>query len=262
MEPNYRERLKEEFENRRRRNARYSLRAFARDIQISPSRLSEVLSGRHGLSRSSAAIITKRLGYSKDEAEHFCDLVEAEHARSEDRRELARIRLEKHKHDPQLKQIKMDTFKLISDWYHFAIIEMTKLKSFKSSPEWIARKLEIKKSEAEQAIERLLRLGLLTKTGNKLTGNPISISSDIPSKAIRDAHRDILKKAGLALDIQPVPDRIFSSSMMAVPAGAVDRVREMIDEFRTEFYREMLKSEDRQDLYCLGVQFFRLDAGD
>ena len=49
----YRDILSDQFNVRRKVNARYSLRAFARDMSISPSRLSEVISGKGDLSRES-----------------------------------------------------------------------------------------------------------------------------------------------------------------------------------------------------------------
>ncbi len=54
--------LRLEFERRLKRNPRYSLRAFARQIGLQPARLSYVLSGKHGLSRDAAALIASRLG--------------------------------------------------------------------------------------------------------------------------------------------------------------------------------------------------------
>src|SRR2546430_13739191 len=50
----YRRVLRKELESRCRTSPRYSLRAFARDLKISPSRLSEILSGKQGLSRAAA----------------------------------------------------------------------------------------------------------------------------------------------------------------------------------------------------------------
>ncbi|MGZ3710379.1 MAG: hypothetical protein ACXVBE_01430 [Bdellovibrionota bacterium] len=45
----YREKIRQAMESRAARNPRYSMRSFAKDLGISPSRLSEVLKGRYGL---------------------------------------------------------------------------------------------------------------------------------------------------------------------------------------------------------------------
>ena len=57
----YQDILKAELEKRQRANARYSLRAFARDLGVSPSNLSEILQRKAGLSRIKAQEIAKKL---------------------------------------------------------------------------------------------------------------------------------------------------------------------------------------------------------
>src|SRR5258708_1981839 len=90
---NYRSVLKSELETRCSRNPRYSLRAFARDLELSAPRLSGVLSGKFGLSRDAAEKIAQRLNYSKEETARFCDSVESLHARARVVRNLAKQRV-------------------------------------------------------------------------------------------------------------------------------------------------------------------------
>lgn len=57
--------LKEEFLRRKRRSRRYSLRAFARDLELHPSTLSRVFNGqrpipRHALQRLASSSSAKR----------------------------------------------------------------------------------------------------------------------------------------------------------------------------------------------------------
>jgi len=57
----YREILRFQFHLRRLRNPRYSLRAFARDCKISPSRISEVFNQHNHLSIGSGLKIAEYL---------------------------------------------------------------------------------------------------------------------------------------------------------------------------------------------------------
>jgi transcriptional regulator with XRE-family HTH domain len=61
----FRERLQAEFAQRRRRNARYSLRAFARDLGTDHSTLSQLLRGRRAFSPHTVALLGRRLGLSR-----------------------------------------------------------------------------------------------------------------------------------------------------------------------------------------------------
>jgi plasmid maintenance system antidote protein VapI len=63
---------------KQQKNKRYSLRAFARDLKISPSFLSEVLNGKYGISKQLAAQIADRLGFNSEEVQHFCSLADLE----------------------------------------------------------------------------------------------------------------------------------------------------------------------------------------
>src|SRR5690242_6626987 len=118
----FRETLKSEYETRCRRNPAYSLRAYARDLGVAPSRLLDVLNARYGMSREAADGIARRLGFSKMETSRFCDEVEAEHGRSRASREAARARLGQDSVDPDVHRLQMDAFRAIADWYHFAIV--------------------------------------------------------------------------------------------------------------------------------------------
>jgi plasmid maintenance system antidote protein VapI len=53
--------LREKLTRGQVRNRRYSLRALARDIGLSPSHLSEVLNGRHRISAKTAGQILRTL---------------------------------------------------------------------------------------------------------------------------------------------------------------------------------------------------------
>ena len=91
----YRAILRQELKARMRVNKRYSLRAFARHLGVSPHHLSAVLNRKFGLSGESAIDIAERLKFSVQQTEYFHDLVESEHARSPKAREAAKERLEK-----------------------------------------------------------------------------------------------------------------------------------------------------------------------
>ena len=64
--------------SKQQKNRRYSLRAFARDLKISPSFLSEVLNGKYGISKQLAGQIADRLGFNNEEIQHFCSLADLE----------------------------------------------------------------------------------------------------------------------------------------------------------------------------------------
>jgi plasmid maintenance system antidote protein VapI len=82
--------LTEALRERKLANSSYSLRAFARDLKISPQQLSNVLSGRRGLSVPVAERIAAKLGLSVHEAEIFVESFRAKFSISPAQRVVAK----------------------------------------------------------------------------------------------------------------------------------------------------------------------------
>lgn len=257
----YRTILKIELEERCRQNPRYSLRAFARDLEVSPGTLSEVFAGKHGLSRRAADTIARRLGYSEAEREAFCDLVESVGSRSETRRTLARVRLEKNTVEPKYQNLQMDAFNVISDWHHYAILELTYLDQFESNLKWIASTLGIQEAVASLAIERLKRLGMIEEKKGALNAvEDFTASPDgIPSRSLKNFHRQVLEKAVAAIQVQPVSERNFSATIMAIDRTKINDVKASIKTFQRSISKQMSESKKKNSVYCLSVQFFRIN---
>lgn len=258
-ERDYRFILKRELEKRCAKNPRYSLRAFARDLGLSSARVSEILNEKSGLSREKAEELSAILGFNKEETDYFCNLVESVHGRSAIKRELASARLMKFK-NVEYTSLEADHFKMISDWYHFAILELTEVQGFKSDAQWIARALGIQEIEAKLAIERLFRLGFLEMKRNRYiqTHEFMAIASATPSESLRHFHRQILKKAEAAIDLQSIDDRDLGAMIMAINAKDIDTLKVKIREFRKTLNQYAQQATTKNRVYCLATQFFEL----
>jgi len=267
METDYRVVLKAKFDERIRVNARYSLRAFARDLNIAPSRLSGVLSGTQGLSIESAEKLTRTLGFSDSETELFCQMVIASDARKKKDRLLARERLLLYdKYKDQFKALSEDIFNIISAWQHFAILELTKLSNFRSDSKWMAKRLNISCYEVDRAIERLVAHNLLeTKNGSLVATNiNITTTCDVPSDAIKNFNQQIFEKAKKAFVEQSPDERDFSTLTLAISKKDIPQLKKMIKTFRRSFNSEVeiKNSRSKDEIYSLSIQFFRLTQKD
>ncbi|MBI3555839.1 MAG: TIGR02147 family protein [Deltaproteobacteria bacterium] len=259
-ETDYRRILKRELESRCQQNARYSLRAFARDLALPASRLSEVLNGKQGLSRERASGIATTLGFSASESDVFCDLVESQHARGRVNRELAKVRLEKNRINSSFHDLQLDAFQAVSDWYHFALIQLISLPEFKNDPAWISKALGISAVEARDAMERLERLKLIEVKRGKVTRLQefVAVNEQTPSSAIRKFHRQVLERAMLALDNQPLEERSFSAIFVPIDKQRMVEAKRWIKNFRRRFCRKLDAGDANNSVYCLSVQFFNI----
>lgn len=255
--------LQQNLASRTGRNSSYSLRSFARDLGVSPGHVSLWLNEKKGVSIRTVKSIASKLGLTAAETEHLVLLAEAQSARSAVKKRIAQNELQKKIGED--KNFSLDIFQAISEWYHYAILELAALPNFKADSSSIAARLEISKYEVEMAIMRLVKLELLTETkeGLKPTKD-ISISpSGIPSSAIRKHHHQILQKAQGALEFTPINERDFASMTLTFHPSDIERAKEKLKIFRREFAQEFgnnKKPESR--IYALGIQLFPLDKGE
>ena len=261
--PHYRQFLEREFQTRLRKNQSYSLRAFARDIEIQPSKLSEVLRGLRGLSKKTAQNVAKNIKLSNQETDIFLNLVDLHQTKNRLAQKQAQENLQKLVMVDGYSELSLERFKIISDWHHFAILELTELSVFESDPRWIAGRLGIPTKIASEAIERLLDFGLLEKTKNgdlRQTHVNLATPSGIPSRELREHHSQILMKADAALSEVDVSERDFSAITLAFNSGQIDEIRKELKELRRRVGQKIQDHPHKDRVYCLSIQFFPIDT--
>lgn len=256
----YRNLLNEELQYRIKRNPSYSLRAYARDLGLSHSSLSRVLTGAQGLSLKKAAFMAKALALSPTEQAEFETLVQSECARSKIMRDFAQQKVKES--GQAVTELSTEYFKIVSDWYHFAIAELTEVRGFKSNPKWIANRLAISVIEASEAIERLLKLELIEETQSgrlKKTADFRATHSKIPNRSIQMHHQQILFKAEQALLNQPPENREFSSISFAMNSKSLSWAKEEMKKFRRALTKRLSSEKNKDRLYAFSMQMFALD---
>lgn len=221
------------------RSSRFSQRAMAKRLGLSSGALSEILRGKRKISRKLAARIAERL-----------DLSPAE------KRALG---VESKSIQPEF-LLSADTFHLISDWWHFAILNLSQTEGFRSDTNWIARRLGISGPKVREALERLERLGFIAMDAKgrwKRTHKRLKTSDQARSSAIQKAHREDLPLIELALDEVPVALRDLSSITLTVDPRKLPRLKEMIRKFEDEFMDEA-ESVPGKEVYRMAVHLFPL----
>ena len=86
--------LIQEFNHRRTANISYSMRAFARDLEIDQKHLLRIFKNQKGLSPQKAELISMKLSLKFSDRRKFIQLVAASSARRRSSRNLARMGLQ------------------------------------------------------------------------------------------------------------------------------------------------------------------------
>jgi uncharacterized protein (TIGR02147 family) len=248
-----------------KRNPHFSLRALAAKIGIAPSSLSEILKGKKNISRDTALKIARGLRLNKKETEYFCLLADFEIARSDENKSMILDRLQHLNPKDPAKNLALEAFRLISDWYHIAILEMHQLKGFKPTPANIAERLDITTFEAENALERLYRLELIEKNESgeyRKTHSRMLSASGVPDKALQNFHKQMLEKAIQSIANQTPKQKLIGSETFAFDQTQLNAANDLMEEFFNKMVKLASSSQHPSDVYHLGIQFFNLTQGE
>lgn len=255
-ETNYRHYLQGELVRRISANPRYSQRAFAKSLGLSPGELSEILSGKRRLTLKKALKIAKSMGLNSHETKHLLSLVENEVINDE--AETVLVAQEEGR-----KNLEMDLFNVVSEWYCFAILNLSECAGFAWSTTWIGKKLGISPLQVKVALERMMRVGLIeeTKDGLRACEDFIFSPDGIPSQAIRNYHRAILQKASESLETQHLDEREITGLGFAVDPKHIPNIKKEIQQFRDMIAEKYSKGE-KTVVYQLELALFKLSEGD
>jgi len=258
--------LKEELALRKARRPHYSLRAFARDLDMSPSSLSEFLGGRQGMSRERAIWVGKKIQLSDQQIEHFCDLIESEFGRSEPEKQAAQLRIAKRSIDDD-SRLRVDQFRVIADWHHFPILELLTLAEKNLSLNEVADLLELDIETVDLAVERMESLGLLQKFDDPVSGKVQFKSSaeqtltgdEGSQRAIRHCHQGFLEMQARALEDKSIQERESLSFTLAIANEDWPSLKSELQRAVVEVLSKFANSEKKKDqVICCSAQAITL----
>ncbi|HMN67332.1 MAG TPA: TIGR02147 family protein [Bdellovibrionales bacterium] len=257
--------LEREFDMRRAQNGAYSLRAFARDLKLAPSLVSEILSGKKGLSKERAEYLIACLGLNEREQKLFVLSSQASHARGERDRRAASEELRDMVHKSRsLQTISEQDLALANNWFHLAIMELIELESCRHQPSWMAGRLGLPEDLVVNAIQRLIGIGWIEQADGKYRALSTDSETDdaLPSDARKRFHLEMMKKAEQALVNSPTGDREYGAMTLSFRREQMQEAKKMIRRFQREFGDRFSRAVTKDSVYQMSVQFFRLDQGE
>lgn len=236
-------------------NPQYSLRAFARDLEIDSSTLSQIINGKRSIPTKNSTSIASKLNLNDRDFTLFLE--------SSKSNETV---LDKIKISPVDQRFMLDEsfYKVIAEWEHYALLDLFDLDGFENSVDYIMRKLDLTESRTETVIQNLITCGLLKRNQNgKLTKthSDVRTTEDREGQALNDAHLEELDIAREKLLSVDKGLRDFSSSTFAIDLTKMSEAKIIIREFRQKM-AALLKAGKKTDVYMLTIQFFPLSKKD
>ncbi|MAE73867.1 MAG: hypothetical protein CL675_07205 [Bdellovibrionaceae bacterium] len=234
------EKLRTEMLERAKRNPNYSLRAYARYLEIEASSLSQILSGKRPLTDTMCHRLGKRLNLSESEVQDLITGTSTATANS-------------------YKTIEKDLFEVISDWFHFAILELTHLPHFKPSEDWISQTLGISQLESKAAIQRLFRLQMLVEKDGRWVDNLGDAGNEgnrVPSEAYARYQRQILMKSLEAMDNTPYEERVQTSSTFTMSNSDILKLKRVMLKCVHQIKKAAQETKAHDEVYQLSLSLF------
>jgi uncharacterized protein (TIGR02147 family) len=254
--------LRDLLQSKQRSNPLFSVRSWARQMGLkSHAALVFFLNGQRKLRPSHVPSVLKGLRLNEDEGKFWTALVHLDCASSEEEKKFFLDQLKILHPAKDFSILDIEKFRLVSDWLHMAILEMTRLQDFQSDAHWIQKRLAfpIEIHQVQEALNRLLNLNLLKMEKGRFvkTNERLTTPKDRPSESIREHHKQVLRNGFDAIEMQTVAERVYDSCAMTVNASKLPEAKELIRKFREDMAKLMEKNPG-DETYQLSVQFFKL----
>jgi uncharacterized protein (TIGR02147 family) len=222
------------------KNPQYSVRAFARATGISHTVLSLVLSGKRPLSKKAALKL-------------------ADHLELDPKQRQSLLAAKKKVQADDYQTLSLDTFEVIADWYHYAILSLLELPNAVFEAKWIAQQLGISPFNAKAAMGRLQRLNLVEPGEDgrwQQSGKSLKLDNTISTVATRKFHKQLLQRAAESIDRDPIRVRDFASMTFTLDPSQMEHARKRIRDFRRELVAELEIKGSPSAVYNFTMQLY------
>ncbi|GEM_PF-545562 len=234
-------------ESKTKKNPQFSLRAFARMVDVNPAVLSRVLSGKRKMTFNLAVRIADALVLGPEERERLYSFYLSHESERTDQ-------------DKKEKELSIECFTAMKEWYHYGITQLLYIDEFREDYKWMSRMLGISELEVKLAVDRLLRLEILDRDERGQlyrTSTHLSTTTDIASAGIRHFQKQILEKAIHSLEHDDIQERDITSITVAINEDKMKEVKAEIKKFRIRM-SEFMGEGEKTRVYNLGIHLIPL----
>lgn len=260
----YREFLRDVYQENKARNPAYSCRFIARKVGFkSASFFSQILKGRSNISLSTAARFAAFLKLKRKEVDFFEALVLFNQAKSHEEKKQGFERLMAFR-SSRVRIVGADQYEFYEKWYYTAIRELLYFQPFAGDYDALARRLSppIKAAEARQAVALLQKLGMISRNsqGQWMRADAVSSSTgyEANATAIHNFQLQTLALAGESIDRFPRDTRSISTVTFSLSSKGFKAIEEELRGFRRKLLKIAEDDEKEDTVYQLNFQIYPL----
>lgn len=258
----YRDILKEAFEERKLSTPLFSYRMLAESFGLDTSNMFRILQKDSHLPARCQSRAVEFIGLSGRGAEYFLLLIA--YARERNAKARSEI-LEKAMdlRDVERRKLTEQELAYYRDWYVVALRSLVEVVEGKARPAELGQRLSppVPEEDVVRALDLLLELGLVKKASSErlvLSDAHLTAGGEEKTQAVRHYQRQILSLASQALERFPREARDISTITFAVDQDVFLEIREMLRECRRQIQKRIEDSKKPDRVMQLAMALFPL----
>lgn len=262
--------LLKEFQRRKRKNPGYSVRAFARDLGISPGHLSHLMTGKRKLTYVTAVELIKKFGLSQQECELILSGLKSAKVANDLRRRLSRPSKDHLYRDLNVLKLSAEKYLNICHWHHDAIFHLLLVDCIlEEEVSILAGRLSLSVSRVRECISNLERVGVISVQNGRIMQKAESYHMDARKKevaiqklrkAYQKSQEELMKKAVKFLS-PSAPKAILTSHYISIPEESFAEYADLILSFAISLEALSKSKKDSQgQVHALMMQLFPLSS--
>jgi uncharacterized protein (TIGR02147 family) len=256
----YRTYLQAVLSEKKQKNPQFSLRAFAPILQMTPSSLSEILSGKKSISLEKALALGQALQLNVREITFLCYLIALE--KCTDPLQKANLEKELTAFVVNKNRLNLDlqTFQVIAHWECIALLELLTVHNDIDCAT-MATTLGIAERNCEDALQQLLQSRLIAKieSGYQRTTKALIISAAHHNLALKIYHSAMLEKARRALYEQSPAQRYTGTETLMIDPSLLPEAHRLMNECLDKLVGLFAASVKKTSLVHVQINLFELN---
>ena len=260
---NYREFLRDAYEERHKGDWRFSHRYIAERAGFDASMFNKILQGKRNLTARLVSVFADIFCNDSREKSYFADMVAFNQAKthSESRQYLEKLVATK---ECKVENVAKDQFEYFDHWYHAVVRELVTFYPYVGDDAALGLMVRppITASQVKSSIALLERLSMIRKdetTGTYVqTQGLISSGSESYSTAVNSYIQQNLDVAQTAMDRFDKTERNLSTLAFACDETTYAELVEMVRRFRREVLAKVSQCGKPNRVFQLGMQLFPL----
>lgn len=242
--------LNSEFKKRNSKNPLYSLRSYARDLNIDSSSLGSILSGKRKIPKGKIASFAKEVCSSGSDIDLFIESANTDH--------VSLNMIKKNEACDVRHLISEEQFATVSDIHTYTLLSLLELSEFKYDIEWMSKKLKLDECTVKHTIAKLLSVGLVEERDKTLVRvkRRTTTTDGVISKYIMKHHMDSLELAKTKCQELTPDERYFSTITIPSDPAAIGHVKKLISEFEDKL-EAYIGSLEKKEVFKISIQYYQ-----